>query len=167
MKKMKSSLLATCIAAPLACGSSPPVTAQDITIPDAPSRIRDTDSNLKISQAAAAGSLAKPQGSTSFGRQNSAAQMETGSVARQSLSNDRNAVLAELGAISPPGRTSSSVASSPRSDSLDFSLTATNASLQGQIGMSPSRSARSTPSAGDTEKTAINLDVFSQSRLVD
>lgn len=167
MKKMKSSMLAVCIAGPLACGSSLPVTAQDITIPAAPSRIGDTDSNLKISKADAAGSLATPQGSTSFGRQSSATQTESGFVARESLSNDRNTVLTELGSISQSGSTSSSVASFPRSEFQDFSLTATTAGPQGQIGMTPSRSARSMPLAEDTEKAAINLDVFSQSRLVD
>lgn len=167
MKKMKSSMLAVCIAGPLACGSSLPVPAQDITIPDAPSRIGDPDSNLKISKADAAGTLATPQGDTSFGRQSSATQIESGFVARESLSDDRNTVLTELGSISQSGSTSSAMASSPRSEFQDFSLTATTASPQGQIGMTPSRSARSMSAAAESEKAAINLDVFSQSRLLD
>lgn len=167
MKKMKSSLLVVCIAGNLACGSSNLITAQEITPPDAPSRIADPASNLKVSQAATSGSVAQPRGSISFGRQVTAHQLVAGSLARKHLADDRSAVLSKSGAIGQSGRIASSAASSPRSGSLEFSLKVSKAGPQGQIDQAPSRSARSTSLAGSAENASINLEVFSQSRLVD
>jgi len=167
MKKMKSSILTACIAGNLVYVSLNHVTAQEITFPDASSRITDSVSDLEVSKASASGTIAKPQGATSFARQDTATQMAAGSLSRNSQSDNRNSVLNKNEAIGQLGRTSSSVASSSKSGSLNFSLNTTKAGDQGQISLPASQSARNAPGVAGVENSSINLDVFSQLRLVD
>lgn len=167
MKKMKISVLSACIAGNLVYFSLNQVTAQEITFPDAPSRIKDSVSGLKVSQASTAGTLAKTQGAPAFARQDSAAQMAAGSLSRNSFSDNRNAVLSQSGSIGQLGRTSLSAASTPKSGSLNFSFDTTKAGNQGQISLPASQSARNTPGVDSEETSSINLNIFSLSRLAD
>ncbi|HAH45562.1 hypothetical protein [uncultured Gimesia sp.] len=167
MKKMKSSILTACIAGNLVYVSLNHVAAQEVTFPDASSRITDPASNLEVSKASASGTIAKPPEATSFARQDTATHLAAGSLSRNSQSDNRNAVLNKNEAIGQLGRTSSSVASSPKSDSLKFSLNTTKAGNQGQISLPASLSARNAPDGTGEENSSINLDVFSQLRLVD